>query len=112
MSISFKSSLNTIYSRLFCGNTETSSYNSSVSNIYHDIFFESIFIGKGIIDIDVFDKVLWDVIPENRILSHDLIEGCFSRVSFSSDIELQESFPSNILSNFMRLHRWNREIYN
>ncbi len=108
VSISFKSSLNTIYSRLFCGNTETSSYNSSVSNIYHDIFFESIFIGKGIIDIDVFDKVLWDVIPENRILSHDLIEGCFSRVSFSSDIELQESFPSNILSNFMRLHRWNR----
>lgn len=108
VSISFKSSLNTIYSKLFCGNTETSSYNLSISNIYHDIFFESIFVGKGIINIDVFDKILWDVIPENRVLSHDLIEGCFSRVSFSSDIELQESFPSNILSNFMRLHRWNR----
>ncbi|BAK81733.1 glucoamylase family protein [Candidatus Arthromitus sp. SFB-rat-Yit] len=108
VSISFKSSLNTIYSKLFCGNTETPSYNLTISNIYHDIFSESIFIGKGIIDIDVFDKIMWDVIPEDRILSHDLIEGCFSRVSFSSDIEFQECFPSNILSNFMRLHRWNR----
>ena len=108
VNVSFKSSLNTIYSKLFVGNVATSSYNSITSNIYQDIFSDSIFIGKGIIDIDVFDKILWNVIPENRVLSHDLIEGCFSKVLLSSDIEIQEGFPSNILSNFLRLHRWTR----
>lgn len=108
VSVLFKSSLTTLYSKIFCGNTETSSYNSPISNVYQDIFSEGIFIGKGIIDIDVFDNILWNVIPENRVLSHDLIEGCFVRVALSSDIEIKESFPSNILSNFMRYHRWIR----
>lgn len=106
--ISFKSYFNTVYSKLFVGNVAISSYVSEVSNIYHDLFSESIFTGKGIVDIDVFDKVLWNVIPENRVLSHDLIEGCFARVLLSSDIEIEEEFPSNILSAFSRLHRWIR----
>lgn len=108
VSVSFGSSINTFYSKIFCGDTETSSYNSLISNVYQDIFSEGIFIGKGIIDIDVFDEILWDVIPDNRVLSHDLIEGCFTRVALSSDIEIKESFPSNLLSNFMRYHRWVR----
>lgn len=108
VNINFESSLSTVYSKLFVGNVTTSSYNSISSNIYNDIFSDGIFIGKGIIDIDVFDKILWGAIPENRILSHDLIEGCFSRVLFSSDIEVEENFPSNILSSFLRLHRWIR----
>lgn len=108
VTVAFKSSLNTLYSKLFVGNVATSSYNSISANIYQDLFFESIFTGKGIIDIEVFDRILWDVIPENTILSHDLIEGCFSRVLLSSDIEIEEDFPSNILSSFSRLHRWVR----
>ncbi len=108
VTVSFKSSLNTFYSKVFCGNTQISSYNLLSGDIYRDIFSEGIFIGKGIIDIDVFDKIMWDVIPENRVLSHDLIEGCFSKVCVASDIELKEDFPSSILSNFMRIHRWVR----
>lgn len=108
VNVSFKSSLNTIYSKLFVGDVSTSSYNSLSSNIYNDVFSESIFIGKGIFDVDVFDELLWDAIPNNRVLSHDLIEGCFTRVLLSSDISIEEGFPSNILSNFSRIHRWIR----
>lgn len=108
VNVSFKSSLQTIYSKLFVGDVSSSYYNSLSSNIYQDVFSESIFIGKGIFDVDVFDEILWDVIPNNRVLSHDLIEGCFTRVLLSSDISIEEGFPSNILSNFCRLHRWIR----
>ena len=108
VNISFKSSLSTIYSKIFVGDVSTSSYNSISSNIYQDIFSEGIFIGKGIIDIDVFDKILWKAIPENRVLSHDLLEGTFARVLLSSDISIEEEFPSSILSSFSRIHRWTR----
>ena len=32
--------------------------------------------------------------PENRILSHDLIEGCYARSGLLSDVELLEDFPA------------------
>ena len=108
VNVSFKSSIQTIYSKIFVGDVSSSYYNSLSSNIYQDVFSESIFIGKGIFDVDVFDEILWDAIPNNRVLSHDLIEGCFTRVLLSSDISIEEGFPSNILSNFCRLHRWIR----
>lgn len=103
--VNFKSSLNTFYSKLFVGNVTKSCYNPLTSKVYQDIFSDSIFIGKGIIDIDIFDKIMWNVIPENKVLNHNLIEGCFSKVLFSPDIEIEEKFLSNILCSFSSLHR-------
>ncbi len=41
-----------------------------------------------------FEQALRGRFPENRILSHDLIEGCHAREVFLSDVQLYEEYPS------------------
>ena len=55
-------------------------YTRAVSDVYQDLFGEGSFIGKGIYDVDAFERALKGSFPENRILSHDLLEGCYARV--------------------------------
>ena len=83
-------------------------YTNTISNFYQDNFGEGIYTGKGIYDVEVFNKVLKDQIPENKVLSHDLLEGSFLRTGYASDIELIDSFPSNYCAYKKRKHRWIR----
>jgi hypothetical protein len=76
--------------------------------VYQDLFQEGSFIGKGIYDIDTFERMLGHRFPENRILSHDLLEGCYARAALISDIQLYESFPSRYSADAGRRHRWIR----
>lgn len=64
------------------------SYTNTISDIYQDNFGEGIYTGKGIYDLEVFEKVMNKKIPENTVLSHDLLEGCILRCGFGSDIML------------------------
>jgi len=84
----------TRYSRLWGGQTGIDPYTRMVSDIYQDVFAEGSFVGKGIYDVDAFEKVLRGRLPENRILSHDLIEGCHARSGLISDVELYEEYPA------------------
>lgn len=63
---------------------------------------------KGLIDIDAFHAVVGRRFPENRVLSHDIVEGAYLRVGLLSDVELTDGMPTNALSWFTRLHRWIR----
>jgi hypothetical protein len=36
---------------------------------------------KGIYDVDAFESALASQLPDNLILSHDLIEGCYARAA-------------------------------
>ena len=45
-------------------------YTNAISDIYQDNFEEGIFTGKGIYDIDVYNEILKNEIPENIVLSH------------------------------------------
>ncbi|TLP72857.1 GH36-type glycosyl hydrolase domain-containing protein [Maribacter sp. ACAM166] len=83
-------------------------YTRASSDVYQDIFEEGSFIGKGIYDVDIFEKVLGNRFPENRILSHDLLEGCYIRSGLLSDVVLYENNPSNYESDIKRQHRWIR----
>ncbi|MCG7858593.1 GH36-type glycosyl hydrolase domain-containing protein [Flavihumibacter sp.] len=83
-------------------------YTRVSSDVYQDLFNEGSFIGKGIYDVDVFDKVLDQVFPENRILSHDLLEGCYTRSGLLSDVLLYEDNPSRYHDDVKRHHRWIR----
>ena len=47
-------------------------------------------------------------IPENTVLSHDLLEGVFARAALASDIEVVEEFPSRYDVEVARQHRWMR----
>ncbi len=69
-------------------------YTRAVSDVYQDLFGEGSFIGKGIYEVDAFERTLKGRFPENRILSHDLLEGCYARAGLLSDVMLYEEYPS------------------
>jgi cellobiose phosphorylase len=83
-------------------------YTRAVSDVYQDIFGEGSFIGKGIYDVDAFELALKGRFPENRILSHDLVEGCYARAGLLSDVQLYEEYPSRYSADVSRRHRWIR----
>jgi cellobiose phosphorylase len=98
----------TRYSRLWGGQTGIDPYTRMVSDIYQDAFGEGSFVGKGIYDVDAFEKTLHHRLPENRILSHDLIEGCHARSGLISDVELYEEYPAQYRVDVSRRRRWIR----
>ena len=83
-------------------------YTRVVSDVYQDLFHEGSFIGKGIYDIDAFDLALKGRLPENLILSHDLLEGCYARAGLLSDVQLYEEYPSHYSADVNRRRRWIR----
>jgi cyclic beta-1,2-glucan synthetase len=83
-------------------------YTRTVSDVYQDIFGEGSFIGKGIYDVDAFEHALKGRLPENQILSHDLLEGCYARSGLLSDAQLYEEYPSRYSADVSRRHRWIR----
>ena len=96
------------YSRLFAGEAGLDPYSGEVSDVYQDLFEEASFVGKGIIDARVFQACTDDRFPDNTILSHDLIEGCFARCGFVADVELVEDAPSQYVADMTRQQRWVR----
>lgn len=87
------------------------SYANAISDTYQDNFGEGIYTGKGIYDLKVFNNVMKDRIPENTILSHDLLEGCYLRCGLVSDIMLLDGFPKGYISFLTRISRWIRGDY-
>lgn len=96
------------YEMLYGGETGIDPYTRTVSDVYQDVFGEGSFIGKGIYDVDAFEQVLQARMPENRILSHDLLEGCYARAGLISDIQLYEHYPARYSADVSRRHRWIR----
>ncbi len=102
------SSNRSVFSRIYTGQEGLDPYASATSDVYQDLFGEGIFTGKGIYDLHVFQTVLKGKLPENAILSHDLLEGSFVRAAMVSDLELVDAYPSRFNSFMARLHRWIR----
>ncbi|HMA31739.1 MAG TPA: glucoamylase family protein, partial [Casimicrobiaceae bacterium] len=96
------------YARLHTGEAGIDPYTRAVSDVYQDVFGEGSFIGKGIYDVDAFERALEGRFPENRILSHDLLEGCYARSGLMSDAQLYEEYPSRYSADIKRRHRWVR----
>ena len=106
--IDLESANKSIFTRIFAGLPGTDLYTNAISDLYQDNFGEGIFTGKGIYDLDVFNQILYNRIPENKVLSHDLLEGNYLRCGLVSDIMLLDGYPSKYNSNMKRLHRWIR----
>lgn len=104
----WESAAQSLFSRVFSGHTGVDPYTTAVSNAYQDLFGEGIYIGKGIYDLQAFERSTGGRFPANTLLSHDLLEGSYARVGYASDIELYEDFPTrqNVYSS--REHRWVR----
>ena len=97
-----------MFTKIFAGSGGIDSYTNAISDTYQDNFGEGIFTGKGIFDLKLYSKVLKDEIPENTVLSHDLLEGCYLRCGLASDILLMDGYPTKYLSFMNRLSRWIR----
>lgn len=108
INISITSASSTLFSRIFAGEGGIDPYTSAVSDIYQDLFGEGIFTGKGIYELDIFQRLLKDAIPDNTVLSHDLLEGSYVRAGLVTDIEMVDGYPSRYNAYSMRLHRWVR----
>jgi cellobiose phosphorylase len=108
IAISLHGATRSRYTRLHENDAGIDPYTRFTSDVYQDVFGEGSFIGKGIYDIKAFHKVLYNRFPENRILSHDLLEGCYLRSGFASDIQLYEEWPSHYQEDTVRRARWIR----
>ncbi|MEP6711700.1 MAG: glucoamylase family protein [Ferruginibacter sp.] len=97
-----------IYARMHSNEPGTDPYTRAISDVYQDLFKEGSFIGKGIYEIDAFEKALKDRFPDNRILSHDLLEGSYSRAGLVTDVQLYEEYPAAYLTDMTRRQRWIR----
>ncbi|MEP7182280.1 MAG: glucoamylase family protein [Betaproteobacteria bacterium] len=96
------------FARLFGGESGIDPYTRTVSDVYQDGFGEGSFVGKGIYDVDAFELALGGRFPENRILSHDLLEGCYARSGLITDVQLYEDYPSRYSADVSRRCRWIR----
>ena len=96
------------YARMFGGEPGIDPYTRAVSDVYQDLLGEGSFVGKGIYDVDAFERATSESMPENRILSHDLLEGCYARSGLLSDVQLLEDTPSRYSADMARRHRWVR----
>ena len=108
MAVSLPGTSRSRYARL-CGNEPgIDPYTRAVSDVYQDLFGEGSFIGKGIYDVDTFERCLKGRFPDNQILSHDLLEGCHARAGLLSDVQLYEEYPSRYGADVSRRTRWIR----
>ena len=106
--VSLPSARRSWFVRLFAGDAGIDPYTREVSDVYQDVFQEGSFIGKGIYDVDAFQRAMNGRFPENTVLSHDLLEACHARSALVSDVEFYEEYPSRYNVDIDRRHRWIR----
>ena len=108
VSVSLSGANQSRYAHLHGGEPGIDPYTRAVSDVYQDSFGEGSFIGKGIYDVEAFEQSLKGRFPENRILSHDLLEGCYARSGLLSDVQLYEEYPARYGADVNRRYRWIR----
>lgn len=108
ITLDLKSSLYNRFTQVVGGIGGISSYNSGCSDINQKLYGKSFFTGKGLIDVNIYNIVMSDKLIDETVLSHDIIEGIFLRTGFAGEIEVLDSFPTNTIGFFKRMHRWIR----
>jgi cyclic beta-1,2-glucan synthetase len=108
VSFLFRTGLRSLFARIFARSAGVDPYSSAVSDTYMDLFGRGTFTGKGLYDVDAFAATAGRAFPENRILSHDLIESNFARCALATDIEVFDDFPAKYHAFSRREHRWVR----
>jgi len=108
MAISLTGANRSRYVQLCSSDPGIDPYTRASSDVYEDVFSEGSFVGKGIYDVDAFAFALKERLPENRILSHDLLEGCYMRSGLLSDLVLYEEYPARYEMDVQRRERWIR----
>ena len=106
--VSLTSAYRSRFASIHSGHPGVDPYTTAVSDVYQDLFAEGSYTGKGIYDVDAFERATHGRFAENVLLSHDLIEGAFARAGLVTDIELYDDYPTRYLTYTRRKHRWIR----
>lgn len=106
--ISVLSARSSLLANILSGQSGFDPYSRAISDVYQDLFGEGSFTGKGIYEVDAYQRTLAERFPSNALLSHDLIEGSYARAGLVSDIEVIDDYPSHFSAYSRRKHRWVR----
>ena len=108
---SLSSSARTGLSRMWGGNggcSGASVYDNRDTELYSACFGEGTFTGKGLIRTKAYYDRICNAFPEEKILSHDILEGALLNTLYCGEIEFNDSFPPTTKGYFSRNHRWLR----
>ncbi len=97
----------TRFARLLGGAGGMDSYPVSPSNLMMDTCGRGVFPGKGVYDVKAFQHAAAKL-PDNAILSHDLIEGLLAGAGLATDVAVFDDFPPTLPGYLRRLERWTR----
>ncbi|MEG1394421.1 MAG: glucoamylase family protein [Clostridia bacterium] len=100
------SSLRSIFSKKYLFDSGVESYNN-YSNFYYNMTGYSIFCGKGIYRLDKYKSKLDGILPENKVLSHDIVEGAILSTG-NLGINIFEQAPQSFAVDVERSNRWSR----
>lgn len=98
-------SIKTCYALRFMSESGISGY-PFYTGLYNKLFKKEIFCGKGIYRLLSFYNELEDIVPSNKVLSHDILEG--SILSTGSGSIIFEDAPSGFIADRERRKRWQR----
>ncbi len=93
---------------IFAGACGLDPYSNSASDVYQDVFGSGSFTGKGLLNVRAVHAVLDRRLPDDAVLSHDLLEGSMARCAVVNDLVLVEDFPHHAGVFASRVHRWVR----
>lgn len=96
------------YERLHGGAPGADAGARSASDIYQDLFGAGDWSGQGIYEVDTWERVLGSAVPEGRVLSHELLAGCYLRAGLAGEVEVHETCPARYSDDVGRRHRWMR----
>lgn len=98
----------TFFHWLFAGQTGVDPYSAATSEVYQDLFQEGTFSGKGLLNVQATHALLSKRLPDESILSHDLLEGSIARCAVVTDVTVLEQAPFHPDVAASRAHRWIR----
>lgn len=98
-------SIKTAFSKLFSDGAGADVYFGSCDN-FSDAFGKGIFTGKGIYRLSAFHEKLTGRFAENKLLSHDVLEGSLLNTR-AVDVDVFEDAPENVGQYLTRRMRWN-----
>ncbi len=106
--VSLPSANRSLFASIHSGHPGVDPYTTAVSDVYQDLYGEGSFTGKGVYDVEAFERSTRGRFPENTLLSHDLIEGSYARAGLATDVIVYDDYPTRYLTYTRRKHRWIR----
>lgn len=100
------SSLKTAYSEKFRQSSGYQCY-GDYDDFYFNLCNRAVFCGKGIYDLEAFHEKTSVVIPDGKVLSHDILEGALVNTG-SLNLATAEDAPTTFISDVARSKRWAR----